>query len=318
MRISRAFLPCLILTAALPHTAQAAHTHLFDQPVYRWSGSAPYSCTITLTCLNPGCTEYPQTHSCAVTVKRVEPTCTADGAEIYTASFSLDGGTLTNPTTKSVPISKTGHQFAQERITRATPELVGLIIERCDNCRIQRTTEIASPKTVKLSRTAYSYNGKVKKPTVTVTDSAGKRISSSNYTVTYPKSGYKVGTHSVSVKFRGSLYSGSLSNAASFTVAPRATEWRSLSARSRGFTARWLRRQTQVSGYQISYSTSKTFSGAKVKNIAKTSTTAASVTGLSRKRTYYVRIRTYKTVTENGKSKLYYSGWTPVRKIKTK
>ena len=91
-----------------------------------------------------------------------------------------------------------------------------------------------------------------------------------------------------------------------------------MSARSRGFTARWLRRQTQVSGYQISYSTNKSFSGAKAKKYTKTATTSATVTGLSRKRTYYVRIRTYKTVTETGKSKTYYSSWTPVRKIKTR
>lgn len=315
MRTVRAFLLGLTLTAALPLCAQAAHTHLFDEPSYHWSDRAPYTCTVALTCLNAGCPEYPQTRDCAVTVKRIAPTCTTDGAEVYTASFQLDGGTLTNPTVKSVPIPKTGHTFTRDSAAKATPELDGMIVEQC-NCGCENITTIPSPKTVKLSRTSYSYNGKAKKPSVTVTDRTGTRIPASNYTVSYPKYGYKVGTHAVSVKFRGSSYSGSLS--ASFTVAPRSTEWRGLSARSRGFTARWLRRQTQVTGYQLSYSTRKSFSGAKTKKIAKTSTTSASVTGLARRKTYYVRVRTYKTVTENGKSKTYYSSWTPVRKIKTK
>lgn len=315
MRTVRALLLGLTLTAALPLCARAAHTHLFDEPSYHWSDRAPYTCTVTLTCLNAGCPEYPQTRDCAVTIKHIAPTCTADGAEVYTASFQLDGGMLTNPTVKSVPIPKTGHTFTRDSTTKATPELDGMIVEQC-NCGCENVTTIPSPKTVKLSRTAYSYNGKAKKPSVTVTDRTGARIRASNYTVSYPKYGYKVGTHAVSVKFRGSSYSGSLS--ASFTVAPRSTEWRGLSARSRGFTARWLRRQTQVTGYQLSYSTRKSFSGAKTKKVAKTSTTSASVTGLARRKTYYVRVRTYKTVTENGKSKTYYSSWTPVRKIKTK
>lgn len=317
MRITRALLLGFSLTTVLPLSAQAAHTHLLGQPVYHWSDRAPYTCTVTLTCLNPGCTEYPRTEDCTVTVKRTEPTCTTDGAVVYTASFQLDGGTLTNATVKSVTIPKLGHSFTWESTTKATPELDGLIAEQC-NCGCENVQTIPSPKAVKLSRTAYSYNGKAKKPTVTVTDRAGARISASNYTVTYPKYGYRVGTHAVSVKFRGSSYSGSLTNAASFTVAPRSTEWRSLSARSRGFTARWLRRQTQVSGYQLSYSSNKNFSGAKTKKYTKTATTSASVTRLARRKTYYVRVRTYKTVTENGKSKTYYSSWTPVRKIKTK
>ena len=315
MRTARVLLLGLTLTAALPLCAQAAHTHLFDEPSYRWSDRAPYTCTVTLTCLNAGCTAYPQTRDCTVTVKRIAPTCTSDGAEIYTASFQLDGGTLTNPMVKSVPIPKTGHTFTRDSTTKATPEQDGMIVEQC-NCGSENIQTIPSPKTVKLSRTAYSYNGRAKKPTVTVTDRTGARIPASNYTVSYPKYGYKVGTHAVSVKFRGSSYSGALSTF--FTVAPRSTEWRGLSARSRGFTARWLRRQTQVSGYQISYSTNKSFSAAKAKKYTKTATTSATVTGLSRKRTYYVRIRTYKTVTETGKSKTYYSSWTPVRKIKTK
>ncbi len=58
-----------------------------------------------------------------------------------------------------------------------------------------------------LSCTTYKYNGKAKKPTVTVTGSDGKVIPSTFYTVTYAKGRKKVGTYKVTVKMKG-MYSG--------------------------------------------------------------------------------------------------------------
>lgn len=319
MKLHRISVSFGILFLLLPLSAQAAgHTHLYNPPVYRWSSSAPYSCTATFTCSVPDCPDKTLTLPCTVTTKQRPPTCTENGATVYTATVTLDGGTLTNPETKSVIIPKTGHKFVQESLTKTTPTLAGLIVYQCDNCGQLQTKQIAKPKTLTLSRTKYSYNGKSKKPSATVKDSAGKKIPASNYTVVYPSSSSKVGTYYVSVKFRGSRYSGTLSKAASFTVAPRSTELKTLKARSKGFSVTWTRRKTQVTGYLLSYATKKSFSNAKTKKFKKTATTSAKISKLSAKKTYYVRIRTYKTVTEGGKSKTYYSAWSAVKKIKTK
>lgn len=57
-------------------------------------------------------------------------------------------------------------------------------------------------QTVALSKTSYTYDGKEKKPGVTVTDWLGDPISKSEYTVTYPKSAKNVGKYTVTIKFK--------------------------------------------------------------------------------------------------------------------
>ena len=60
-----------------------------------------------------------------------------------------------------------------------------------------------SPKSVSLSATSYTYDGKVKKPKVVAKDSKGKAIATKYYTVKYPSGRKNVGTYTVSVKFKG-------------------------------------------------------------------------------------------------------------------
>lgn len=75
---------------------------------------------------------------------------------------------------------------------------------------------------------------------------------------------------------------------------------------------RW-KKNSYVTGYEIQYCTSKTFkSGVKKKVITKSSTTKYTAAGLVSKKTYYVRIRTYKTV----RGKKYYSSWSRLKAVK--
>lgn len=74
-------------------------------------------------------------------------------------------------------------------------------------------------------------------------------------------------------------------------------------------------KNTAGNGYQIQYSTSKKFAkGNKTKTISKNKTTSYTIKKLEKKKTYYVRIRTYKKVS----GKTYYSGWSSVKKVKIK
>ena len=86
-------------------------------------------------------------------------------------------------------------------------------------------------------------------------------------------------------------------------------------AKSKAFTLKW-KKQKSVTGYQVQYSTSKKFAKKKTqtKTIKKASKTSLTVKKLKAKKTYYVRIRTYKTV----KGKKYYSAWSKVKNVKTK
>jgi hypothetical protein len=77
-------------------------------------------------------------------------------------------------------------------------------------------------------------------------------------------------------------------------------------------TISW-KKNTVATGYQIQYSTSKTFSsGNKAVTITKNSTTSKTITGLTKGKNYYVRIRIYKSVS----GKKYYSGWSTAKNLK--
>ncbi len=91
---------------------------------------------------------------------------------------------------------------------------------------------------------------------------------------------------------------------------------KSLKKGKKAFTAKWKKMGPQVTGYQVQYSKSKKFTGktTKVKTVSGEKKTSKKITKLSKKKTYYARVRTYKTV----KGVKYYSPWSKVKKVKTK
>lgn len=89
------------------------------------------------------------------------------------------------------------------------------------------------------------------------------------------------------------------------------------SAKVKTVTVKW-NKQTTVTGYQIQYSTSSNFSNAKTVKVTKNSTTSKTLTGLKSGKKYYVKIRTYKTLKVNGKSKTVYSLWSKATSVKVK
>lgn len=168
----------------------------------------------------------------------------------------------------------------------------------------------SAPK-VKLSTTKYTYSGKTRKPSVTVTQD-GKKLSAKDYTVSYASGRKNVGKYAVKV----TLKSNKKSATAYFTINPKGTSLKSVKKAKKAFTAKWKKQATQVTGYQVQYSKSKKFTGktTKVKAVSGAKKTSKKITKLSKKKTYYVRVRTYKTV----KGVKYYSPWSKAKKVKTK
>ncbi|MCM1115236.1 MAG: secretory protein, partial [Clostridium sp.] len=71
----------------------------------------------------------------------------------------------------------------------------------------------------------------------------------------------------------------------------------------------------QTTGYQIQYSTDKNFKkNNKTVTVSSNKTTSKTISKLSGKKKYYVRIRTYKTVSGTK----YYSSWSSVKTVTTK
>ena len=81
---------------------------------------------------------------------------------------------------------------------------------------------------------------------------------------------------------------------------------------SRKMTVKWGK-NPKASGYQVQYSTSKTFAGGnKIVSAAGTSTVSKVIASLTRGKTYYVRVRAYKTV-NNVK---FFSAWSAAKSVK--
>lgn len=211
-------------------------------------------------------------------------------------------------------IAAKGHSTTT-KTQKATASKDGNITTTCTRCGITiQTVEIAKVSQIKLSKKKYTYNGKKQTPSVTVKDSKGKELKvNADYKVKLPSGRKNVGTYEVKITFKGSKYSGS--KTLSYTINPKSTKLSKVSAKKKGFEAKWKKQSTQTKGYQIQYSTDSKFkSGNKTVTVNKNSTTKKTISKLKAKKKYYVRIRTYKTV---GKQK-YYSDWSKSVKVTTK
>ncbi len=91
-----------------------------------------------------------------------------------------------------------------------------------------------------------------------------------------------------------------------------------LTKAKKGFKASW-KKVTGVVGYQIQISRSKKFTReTSTYSVRSNKTTSKSFKGLKAKKTYYVRVRTYKNAKVNGKSVKVYSSWSKIKSVKTK
>ena len=163
-----------------------------------------------------------------------------------------------------------------------------------------------------ISEKSYTYNGKTKKPSVVVKNDRGIILKNgTHYTVSYSSGCKNVGTYKVTVKMKG-IYAGS--KTFTFTINPPKTTVKKVAPAKKSLKVSITKKTTQVSGYQVQYATNKSFKSAKSKTVKSAKTTSLTIKSLKAKKTYYVRVRTYKTV--NGKK--YYSGWSSLKSAKTK
>ena len=165
-----------------------------------------------------------------------------------------------------------------------------------------------------LSKTSYTVSSKSRKPSVTVLDSVGAKLKKgTDYTLKYESGRKSVGEYKVTVSFKGK-YKGK--SYLYFKIKPKGTSLGKISRKTKGLKVRWTPTKKNTSGYQIEYSTSKTFKSKYSKKVTVSGKTNSSVTikKLKKSKKYYLRIRVYKKV--NGKK--IYSSWSDVKTKKTK
>jgi len=106
---------------------------------------------------------------------------------------------------------------------------------------------------------------------------------------------------------------GKFSTSLKVETIPESTKLK-LNAGKKQLTASWSK-VSDISGYDLQYSTSKKFSKKATKKInLKKSSKKTTIKKLSKNKKYYVKIRAYKTV--NGKK--IYSDWSKVKNVKVK
>ena len=88
------------------------------------------------------------------------------------------------------------------------------------------------------------------------------------------------------------------------------------SAAKKAFTVKWKKLSDEkVNGYEVQYSTSKTFEkGTKTVKVKGNDVAKKKVKKLKAKKTYYVRVRSYTKVSDQ----IVYSDWSDALKVKTK
>lgn len=91
----------------------------------------------------------------------------------------------------------------------------------------------------------------------------------------------------------------------------------SVSGGSRALLVRW-RRASGVTGYQVQYSLSSNMKNARTYAVKGATYTGLRITGLTKGKRYYVRVRTYRQVKQNGKTVNYFKKWTSVKSVVVK
>ncbi|MGN1195174.1 MAG: fibronectin type III domain-containing protein, partial [Acutalibacteraceae bacterium] len=219
-------------------------------------------------------------------------TCTATGVKTYTCTVC--------GATKTESIAKTAHTY-KTTTTKATTAKNGSIVTKCSACGyIKSQSTIYYPKSITLSSTKYTYDGKVKTPTVTVKDSKGNTLKKgTDYTVTYASGRKSTGKYSVTIKFIGN-YSGT--KTLYFYILPGKTTSLTATQTTSSIKATW-KAVTGASGYKVVLYSSK---GKALKTIYTTKT-SYSFSKLTKGTSYKVRVTAYKTI--NG-TKVYSTGYT--------
>lgn len=210
-------------------------------------------------------------------------------------------------------VSEGGHVW-KEWIKKATLKEDGEKGRECIiiSCGKVEKEVIPHIENIDLSTRVYTYTGKVKKPSVKVTDANGEVIDKSNYIVTYPSGRKNVGSYKVTIKFKGDKYTGSTTR--TFKINPKSTKLNSVKSMTKGkMTVKWAK-NANATGYQIQYAKKSSFSGAKSITIPSYNTTIKTISSLTKGKKYYVRVRCYKTV--NGKK--YYSTWSNIKSATVK
>ena len=154
-----------------------------------------------------------------------------------------------------------------------------------------------------------AFTGKNITQNITVKYNGKTLKKGTDYTVSY-SSNKNIGTATVKIAGKGS-YTGTITK--TFKINPAKQEIQKLTAKSKAFFVDWAQKGS-ATGYEIQYATNSKFTSAKKVTITNNKTDKTTVSKLSGKKKYYVRVRSYTTV----KGTKYYGAWSASKSVTTK
>jgi hypothetical protein len=167
-------------------------------------------------------------------------------------------------------------------------------------------------KTASSKKQTFALKAKATSGKVTYKSNSKSVVVKSNGSVTIKKN--FIGTAKITIKAGNSNYK-SVEKVVTINVNPAKVKLKRVAVTKNRAKITWVA-ASNVTGYELQYSitsgfTKKTTKTITIKNKKKSNRT---ISGLSQKKKYYVRIRAYK---KKG-SKIYYSSWSKVQKINPK
>ena len=154
-----------------------------------------------------------------------------------------------------------------------------------------------------------AFTGKNITQSITVKYNGKTLKKGTDYTVSYSNN-KNIGTATVKITGKGS-YTGTITK--TFKINPAKQEIQKLTAKSKAFFVDWAQKGS-ATGYEIQYATNSKFTSAKKVTITNKKTDTKTVSKLSGKKKYYVRVRSYTTV----KGTKYYGAWSASKSVTTK
>ena len=154
-----------------------------------------------------------------------------------------------------------------------------------------------------------AFTGKDITQSITVKYNGKTLKNGTDYTVSYSNN-KKIGIATVKIAGKGS-YTGTVTK--TFKINPAKQEIQKLTAKSKAFFVDWAQKGS-ATGYEIQYATNSKFTSAKKVTITNNKTDKTTISKLSGKKKYYVRVRSYTTV----KGTKYYGAWSASKSVTTK
>lgn len=230
----------------------------------------------------------------------------ADDFYTYAGTLCNDGtvGTTWKPSTEEPSTEEPSTEEAStEELTTEKPQ-------------IKKTQTIKVTKSYKKTYGAKSFRLNVK---LTKGNGALKYKTSNKSVVTVDKNGKVIiqgtGICIITVTASATDIYKSASAKITITVKPKKNMVTKVkTSGKRVLRVTWKKDKT-CTGYELQYSTSRKFSSRNTAllNISKNKTTSYKIKGLKKGKKYYVRVRTYRNVKVNGKTKKLYGNWSTIK-----